>query len=428
MHTPALDRLAAGGTLFQNAYCQMPVCGASRASLLSGMRPKPDRFTTYHSRADEEAPGVLTLVEHLAANGYTTVGNQKVYHANDDHGDAWSAFNGGLNQGPNLFHSERGKRIAREGQRLPYTAGRSKPKRGPSWECADIPDTAQQDGIMTEWALQQLESLALAKSPFALCYGSINVHLPFRAPKKYWDLYDVDALPLPDHQNQPGDVPRELLHTYGELRHYGDIADEGVLSDEQARKLIHGYRAGVSYLDAQVGKLLDGLDELGLTDNTAVVLWVDHGFNLGEHGLWCKHSLFETSLKVPIIIRKPGTQQNGNVVQSVVENLDVYPTVCDVLGLPRPGHLQGRSLAPLLDDATAERDAYAVSRYRNGESIRTDKYRYSYWQKDGDITARALFDIENDPGETRNLADAPEHAEAIKSLHAKLVEINQSAA
>ncbi len=278
--------------------------------------------------------------------------------------------------------------------------------------------------MMAQWALQQLEGLALEGSPFALCYGSINVHLPFRAPAKYWDLYDPAKLPLPDHKNKAEDVPGPMRHAWGELRHYFDIPDEGPLSDEQAIKLIHGYRAGVSYLDAQVGHLLDALDELGLADNTVVVLWVDHGFNLGEHGLWCKHSLYETSLQVPLIIRAPGTTK-GSGVDSVVENLDVYPTVCDLLGLDKPPHLQGRSLTDLLSDPNASRDAYALSRYGNGDSIRTNQYRYSRWQKGSDFGGHTLFDLQNDPGETTNLAESAAYADTVSTLHQKLDELTQ---
>lgn len=424
MHTPNFDRLAASGVRFQNAYCQVPVCGASRASLLTGIRPTPERFLNAPTRADVDAPGVTTLVEHLAAHGYKTIGTHKVFHHAVDHRDAWAEFNAGLGQFPGPYHTDEANRLARRGRRLHHTTNRSQPKRGPATECADIPDTAQQDGVTVEWALQQLEAVAAANQPFALCYGSVNVHLPFKAPKRYWDLYDPDALPLPDHQRFPDDVPPEAVHPYGELRNYGEIPDSGPVDDDQARRLVHGYRAGVSYLDAQVGKLLDGLEELGLADNTVVLLWVDHGFNLGEHGLWCKHCLYESSVRVPLIFRSPGGRQGG-VVDTVVENLDVYPTVCQLLDLPMPDHLQGRSLWPLLDDPAAERDAYAVSRFGSGDSIRTPRYRYARWLKDGEVVGRTLFDLEADPDETRNLADDPSYADAVGELHERLEAISR---
>lgn len=424
MHTPAFDRLAESGVLFEKAFCQVPVCGASRASLLTGIRPTPQRFLEASTWVDEDAPDVPTLIEHLRDHGYITVGNHKVFHHAGDRRGAWHAHNDGLGQFPGPYHTDAANRLGAAGQARAMEAGHRRPKRGPATECADIPDTAQQDGVCAEWAIRQLHGLVRRDQPFALCYGSVNVHLPFKAPKRYWDLYDRDALPLPGHQEPPTDVPPAALHNYGELRNYGDIPDDGPVDDASARQLVHGYRAGVSYLDAQVGKLLDTLDELGVADNTIVVLWVDHGFNLGEHGLWCKHCLYETSLHVPLIIRAPG-RTAGTSVRTVVENLDVYPTVCELLGLAQPAHLKGRTLTPLIDDPAAPRDAYAVSRFRNGDSIRTQRYRYSQLQDEqGNPAGCTLFDLEADPGETRNLADDPSHAEVARDLHQRLKQIS----
>jgi len=424
MHTPHLDRLAARGTRFTQNYCQVPVCGASRCSVLTGTRPTPQRFTNYNSRADREAPGVPTLLHQLKDHGYRLAGDSKVLHQPQDHADVWDAFNDGLHANHTThWHSDDANRLALEGARA---ANSKRPRRGPAYECVDVPDTAHHDGAMCQWALRELEQLAADDdTPFALCFGSINVHLPFKAPKKYWDLYDPNALPLHDHTRRPNDVPRAGLPDSGELRHYGNIPRQGPVSEQQARDLSHGYRAGVSYLDAQVGHLLDALDRLGLTDQTAVALWVDHGFSLGEHGVWGKHCLYEAALKVPLIIAPPGNAgPRGQACNTVTENLDLFPTLCDVLGLDTPDHLQGRSLAPLLDDVNAPRDAFAVSRFGNGDSLRDERYRYAEWRRGGDIIGRVLFDIEQDPHELNNIADDPEQAHTLHDMHARLTEIS----
>jgi len=424
MHTPHFDRLADSGVLFERAYCQVPVCGASRCSLLTGVRPTPDRFVDYHASADEDAPGVLTLPQHLKAHGYTLVGNAKVFHHKSDRAEVWDRFLvsqlGGF---PGPYYSDEGKAMHENWQADRKPGQKPWVKRGPAYECVDVPDEAHKDGEAAAWAVEQLRSLKDDDAPFCLAYGSINTHLPFKAPKRYWDLYDPRAIDVSHHTTDPNDLPMDPDHAWHELRNYTGMPKAGPVTDEQARTLIHGYMAGVSYLDAQVGKLLDALDAFGLTDNTAVVLWVDHGFNLGEHRLWCKHCLYEPSVHVPLMVRGADggpLSGDGFRVRDVVENLDIYPTVCELLGLPTPRHVQGCRLA--------QPKGFALSRYHNGESIRTDRYRYiEYRDDDGEVTHRCLFDWQSDPGEMRNVIDEPSHAKAAAELAGRLREVDLAA-
>ena len=260
------------------------------------------------------------------------------------------------------------------------------------------------DGVIANRAIADLRRLKDREEPFFLAVGFLKPHLPFIAPKKYWDFYDADKIQLPDNYRVPKDAPKESIHSSGEMRAYAGIPAKGPVSDETARNLIHGYYACVSYADAQIGKLLDELDRLELTDNTIVVLWGDHGWNLGEHTLWCKHSCYETSMQIPLIVRAPGIK-GGQRRSGLIESIDLYPSLCDLAGLPLPDHLQGRSFATLMKDADAEWKSAAVGRFQNGDTIRTDAFRFTeYTDKNGKRTLRMLYDHSADPYENVNVA------------------------
>ena len=248
--------------------------------------------------------------------------------------------------------------------------------------------------------------------------GFLKPHLPFIAPKKYWDLYDHDTIRVPKNYHTPKDAPRESIHTSGELRSYSGIPAKGPVSDEAARKLIHGYYACVSYTDAQIGKLLAELDRLKLADNTIVVLWGDHGWNLGEHTLWCKHSCYETSMRIPLIVRAPGIN-GGQRRSNLMETVDLYPTLCELTGLPLPKHLQGRSFAAFLKDPSSEWKSAAVGRYKNGDTIRTDSFRFTeYSSAAGKRSSHMLYDHSAGPGEGVNVAES--RAESVEELTRQL--------
>jgi arylsulfatase A-like enzyme len=284
-----------------------------------------------------------------------------------------------------------------------------------------VDDSLYKDGITADKSIEDLRRLADQEKPFFFAVGFVRPHLPFNAPKKYWDLYSREEIELPENlRYTPKNAPDASIHNFGELRAYIDVPKKGQLSDKMAKSLIHGYYACVSYTDAHVGRLLDELEKLGIEDETIVVLWGDHGWNLGEHALWCKHCVYETSMQAPLIIRAPGMPEN-NRVASLVEFIDIYPTLCELAELPLPEHLQGRSLVPLLKDSGAVWKDAAVGRYGIGETIRTDRYRYSeFLDKQGDLIGRMLYDHREDPRENVNIVDRPEHEKLVKYLAEQL--------
>jgi len=294
---------------------------------------------------------------------------------------------------------------------------RRKPKlAGPAYECADVPDNAYFDGKVADKGISDLRRLKDEDKPFFLALGFLKPHLPFNAPKKYWDMYERREIDLADNPFRPKRAPDAALHNWGELRQYHGIPAKGPLADEFARTLVHGYYACVTYTDAQIGRVLAELDRLGMRDNTVVILWGDHVWNLGEHGLWCKHCNFETSLHSPLIVRGPGIK-HGVKINALTEYLDIYPSLCELCDLPLPGHLQGRSFVPLLKNPNLRWKEAVFSRYFRGDSVKTDRYRYTQWRrKDGEIYARMLYDHSADPVENVNISELPENKELINKL------------
>ena len=397
IHSPHMDALAESGVLFERAYCMVPTCGASRASLMTGIRPAPKRFVNYLAWAQKDAPGATTMNTQFKKNGYHTVSMGKIFHHPKDNAKGWSEpawrpkgipwYQRPENQELHAKRQQQGKR-----------------KRGPAWESADVPDNAYADGVLAEQAITTLQRLKEKEQPFFLAVGFFKPHLPFIAPKKYWDLYDHAKIQLPDNYQVPEGAPGESIHSSGELRAYAGIPAKGRVSDESARNLIHGYYACVSYTDAQIGKLLSELDRLKLTDNTIVVLWGDHGWNLGEHTLWCKHSCYETSMQIPLIVRAPGIK-GGQRRTALIESIDIYPSLCKLAGLPLPEHLQGQSFADLMRNPKAEWKQAAVGRYRNGDTIRTNRFRFTeYSNSKGKQSSRMLYDHKTDPAENTNVS------------------------
>ena len=413
IHSPHIDRLAKSGTLFERAYCMVPTCGASRASLMTGIRPNAKRFVNYLAWAEKDAPGITTLNSHFKNNGYRTTSLGKIFHHPADNSQGWSQP-AWRPRGVARYQLPGNARRHEEGQKLP------RPKRGPAWESADVPDNSYADGVLAERAVAELGRLKNNEEPFFLAVGFFKPHLPFVAPQKYWDLYDHADIQLPANYHVPQAAPKESIHSSGELRAYADIPAKGPVSEATARNLIHGYYACVSYTDALIGSLLDELDRLQMTDNTIVVLWGDHGWNLGEHTLWCKHSCYETSMRIPLIVRMPGVT-DGRRTPALTESIDVYPTLCELAGIPLPEHLQGRSLVAVLKNPDIEWDATATGRYRNGDTIRSADYRFTkYTNGQGRVTARMLYDHSTDPDENVNRISDQELGDSIKRLAGQL--------
>ena len=422
--TPHMDGLAERSVAFGRAYANVPVCGASRASLLTGLHPTRERFTTFYSRADEDAPDVPTLPEYFRAQGFHTAGLGKVFHDNADSPSSWSVPHWHPADRPGNPSSTWRNYLNPESDATHAADGGE----GPLYERAAVPDTAYYDGQIAREAARRLAAYADRGDPFFLAVGFVKPHLPFNAPARYWDMHPPASVALPEHRAMPLHAPNEAwdAHSWGELATYSRSAGlpgrrGGPLPDTLALKLIQGYRAATSYVDAQIGHVLDELERQGLAENTVVVLFGDHGFSLSEHGLWGKHSTFEVAMRVPLLVRAPGVPADRT--DAVVSLLDLYPTLADLAGLPRPAHLDGQTLVPLLRQPQMVWTGTAFGRYIDAETVRTDRYRYSTWTTDADsLTAHMLYDLGADPLETVSLADQAEGGAVVDRLQGLLDE------
>jgi iduronate 2-sulfatase len=293
----------------------------------------------------------------------------------------------------------------------------------PAFEASDEPVESYQGYKIAQKAIEELRLSKETQQPAFITVGFTKPHLPFNCPKKYWDLYPASSISLPDNYEKAKDIPNQLVNaTDVELkRGYTNIPnDKNPLSEELAIELIRGYYACVSFTDDMIGLIFEAMDEEGFWENTIVVLTSDHGYQLGDHGVWCKHSLYDTSLRSPLIVSVPGMKGNQRT-EALVEYVDLYPTLCDLAGLPKPTHLEGKSFAPLFANPTKPWDEPVFSRWLNGDSIKTQRYLYSQWRnKQGKVIANSLFDHIDDPDENNNLATKPESKAIISKLSAKL--------
>ncbi len=409
MHSPNIDRLAGQSIQFNRSFCNVPVCGASRASLMTGSRPTRNRFLGYSTWAEKDLPGVTTLPEHFKKHGYHTISNGKIFHHQNDCREGWS-------EAPWKPRNEEGNWRDYQLEENKKLEANDSSSRGPAYEKADVPDEAYFDGKIMKKSVSDLRRLAKKDEPFFLAVGFLKPHLPFNAPSKYWDLYERDKIDMADNPFRPKNAPDAAMHNWGELRNYYDIPQKGSLSDEKARTLVHGYYACVSYTDAMIGKLMDELNALNLKDNTIIILWGDHGWNLREHGLWCKHCNFKTSLQAPLMVSAPGMKQ-GIQTDALTEFVDIYPSLCELCELPLPEHLDGKSFVPLLKNPDQEWKKAVFSRFYAGDSVKTDRYLYTEWRdKKGDVYARMLYDHKNDPKENVNIAEKPENKALVGRL------------
>lgn len=407
IQSPQLDQLAAQSLVFNRAYCNVPVCGASRASLLTGSRPTRYRYIDARTRKDTDNPEVVSLPMLLKSNGYKTISNGKIYHHQNDDAQAWDE----------IWQPEEKYGYATE----EYRDIRANTYRGMPMESAEVPDSAYKDGKLAQKAIQDLKKLKAGGEPFFLAVGFYKPHLPFTAPQKYWDLYDRADIKLPENYVQPVSTPKKAFHNFGELRNYENIPKKGVLEEALAKELIHGYYACVSYIDTQIGLVLEELERSGLSKNTIVVVWGDHGWNLGDHQLWCKHCTFESSLRVPLILKVPG-KTKGKTTDAITEYVDIYPSICDLLGIEKPTHLEGESLVPLIENGRRNKD-FAVSKFKDAVTLIEGQLFYTEWIDDqGNTYARMLFDHRSDPLEMDNLAEKEAYQALVKELAVKLRE------
>jgi iduronate 2-sulfatase len=414
--SPNIDKLASQGTLFTRAYCQQTVCNPSRASMLSGLRPDTLRVWDLPTHFRQNHPDVVTLPQLFKNNGYHTQCIGKIFHnwrQDDWRGDAvsWSV--------PAVMHYNS------HGNDKPQIEGELPPNLATLkiTECRDVPDDAYYDGRVAENVITALRQLDESGTPFFLAVGFWKPHTPFNAPKKYWDLYDRAAIPIPDHTKPPKNVPEVAL-----------TSARFTEGEEQLRELHHGHLAAISYLDTQVGRVLDELDSLGLRDNTVIVFWSDHGLHIGEHGLMNKTTLFELDAHVPMLIATPD-HKPGQRSSALVELLDIYPTLTDLCQLRAPHRLEGVSLVTLLDDPTRAVRSAALTQsprpnYPRGKppkimgySIRSQQFRYTEWRdfETGELMDVELYDHQKDPGETVNVAAQDRYGSEI-TLHSLVLE------
>lgn len=456
IHSPNINRLATNGVTFTRTYCQQSVCNPSRASLLTGLRPDSIQVWDLYTSFRDVVPDVLTLPQFFKENGYTSIGLGKTFHNTIPDTLSWTRkphIDGYPFDPDAVYLNEENLKIQEAKIQRMIARGTNRMDQLGHWyvkanavEIADAEDDAYFDGAQTTLAISILKELASEKAPFFLSVGYYRPHLPFNAPKTYWDLYDRDSLPLAPNQASPEGSPEYATHGDQELRSYDDCHDLPWPSEEpwdeaRQRELIHGYYASVSYVDAQVGRLLETLEQLGLSENTIVVLWGDHGWKLGEHNGWCKMTNYEIDTRVPLIISGYGVGAKNRKSPALTEFVDIYPTLCEMAGYGIPEHLQGSSLVPLLEHPDKAWKSAAFSQFllgrfgppisrqqeRMGYAIRTDRYRYVEWyswdkeaKKRGKLLDTELFDHVSDPGENQNLAKNQAYVQTLEELSNKL--------
>ena len=483
--SPNIDGLAKSGMVFNRAYCQQAVCSPSRSSVMTGTRPDTTKVWDLVTSFREALPDVVTLGQQFKANGYFVQGMGKIYHGSLNDAPTWSvpwqelkapvyalpenAALVGVNVQPVDEDGKASKGASPSAYSLPKTnaasaasagevTGKKAKKngkkakgganseataaaggsengkansRGPIYECADVPDNTYVDGKTADLAVKTLADISKKSQPFFLAVGFHKPHLPWVSPKKYWDLYDPAKIELAPNPFLPVDAPDyAVLPNDGEVRAYKGVPASGTIPPEVQHKLKQAYFAGTSYTDAQIGRVLAELDRLGLRQNTIIVLWGDHGWKLGEHSAWGKHSNVENDVNAPLILSAPGMKAAGGHSDALVEFVDIYPSLCDLAGIPLPATLEGTSVKPLLDDPGLPWKTAAFSQYpRNagktgagklmGYTMRTDRYRFTIWVSATDhskIDATELYDHQSDPQENYNLAKKPEHAALVRQL------------
>ncbi|MBM3871044.1 MAG: iduronate sulfatase [Verrucomicrobia bacterium] len=443
IRTPNMDRIAARGMVFNRAYCQQAVCSPSRSSLLTGRRPDATKVWDLETHFRVALPNAVTLPQHFKANGYHCAGLSKIYHVGFEDGRSWSEphwYPRGFSVDTDPVDWTK-RTVTRHGVSVQEYTDKSAPapadndkraakgksaKGGPAFEVSPKSDDELPDGATAAEAVKRLHALKQKGEPFFLAVGFLKPHLPFVSPKKYWDLYDPEKIPLPAIGHLPKGAPTFAGHSNGELHNYPGVPKENPIPADFAKQLRHGYYAAISYTDAQIGRLLDALEKEGLADNTAIVLWGDHGWQLGDHGLWHKHTNFELAARAPLLLSVPGAKTAGRKCDAPVEFVDIYPTLADVCGLAIPSGLDGKSLKPLIENPAAQKQKVAISQYPRstpegpamGYSIRDERWRCTFWrQRNGEkIIATELYDEVNDPAETVSLADKPEHQALIESF------------
>jgi len=397
MHTPNIDRLAQRGTLFNRAYCQNPLCHPSRTSILTGLRPNTTRVFSNSAGFRENLPNAVTLPQHFKISGYHTQSIGKVAQNLERQDDAYSWSVPSWTQ-PSSYDN------------------RSSVS---SWQALDVEDDELRDGRTAKRVIEVLEEIQ--NNRFFLAVGFRKPHLPFYAPRRYYELYNDVSFNLPSSSDLPNYAPSITDGNFEGFRDFQDIPDEGPLSEAKTLELIRAYAASTSFTDAQVGRVLNHLDALRLTENTVIVLVGDHGFHLGEHGKWLKNTLFEVCLRSPLIVSVPGQPHQGVKTDALAELVDIYPTLCEACQISIPSQLEGISMMPVIEQPVRpwKTAAFSQKGWSTGNSIRTEQYRYTEWGKNG-RNGIELYDYHADPNETVNIANLPENKELVEQLSEQL--------
>lgn len=415
IHSPNIDKLASQSTVFTRHYVTVPTCGASRASILTGQLPKSPAEVENNAMEAKKRQGVQpeSFVQQFRQNGYYTVGIGKISHSPDGYVYGYREPKSNVLELPNSWDEmlfDPGKWGTGWNAFFGYADGSNRNDmdyQTKPYEMAEVDDEGYPDGLTANLAVSKLKELAERDEPFFLGVGFIKPHLPFAAPKKYWDMYDEENISLTPSPDIPAHVNKASLHESGEFNFYkkGDekASLEKPVSDAYARKLRHGYFAAVSYTDALIGKVLDELKRLGLEENTIIILWGDHGWHLGDDRVWGKHTLFEWALRSPLMIKAPGVSKAA-VTEKIVSSIDVYPTLMDLTHVKMPYETQGISLVPLLKNPSLKNWHHvAYSYFRKGISMRTDKWRLTrYFRKQQPVIE--LYNEKKDPYENVNVA------------------------
>ncbi|HBE72050.1 MAG TPA: iduronate-2-sulfatase [Planctomycetaceae bacterium] len=435
--TPGIDALAARGMRFENAYCNQAVCAPSRFTLMLGSHSTSTGLYGLGSQLRQIVPNAVTMPQYFAKNGYRTESLGKVFHIGHgnfgdpdsfmvphykerviEYADPKSKPGGDLTREEAMFQNVK-----------PPPGGMNSLARGAAFESPVVSDEAYADGRVARETIRRLQAAGQRDEPFFIVAGFARPHLPFSAPKRYWDLYDPDSIPLPANPELPIGSPKVAQKRGGEIRNYFPVPDKNdpaEISESLARKLIHGYYASASYVDAQIGKVVEELDRLDLSDDTIVVLWGDHGFHLGDLGIWTKHTNYEQANRIPLIIVAPGVTQPNSATRQLAESVDVFPTLAELAGLPVPEvpqPIDGLSLVPVLKDAEKRVRNHAYHAYpkkKLGRAIRTQRYRLVQWRGIGAAEETAeyeLYDYQTDPLETRNIAaERPDVVRQLKTI------------
>ena len=461
VHSPNIDQLASEGMTFRQTFAQSAVCAPSRASLMTGLRPDSTRVWHLGDKFREINPNTVTMPQYFSKHGYHTVNLGKIFHNYMPDSISWDEPDLRPSRylkpdwlgrdGETFYISEE---VAKSQVRKRDSLLKLRPVRyadgwntGPAWEAADVHDTLYYDGAQNKLTKQVLTRLSKMDEPFYMGLGFFRPHLPFTAPKKYWDLYDKNKIPLASNLKIPENAPIHSMNSMYELRHYdgfnhiGHPTSSFTMPEDTARTLRQGYYASVSYVDKLLGDLISHMKDIGIYENTIIIIWGDHGWKLGDHNSWGKMTNYNIDLKVPLIIRYPDQDNRGKQTYAFTELVDIFPSLCEIAGIPIPDYMQGTSFVPLIENPEREWKKAAFSQFHRrprvsadgkrymGYSINTKTYHYIEWYdwnpktgEHGEYRTAELYDAINDPTETINIAQQEEHKAVIKVLSEQLNE------